>query len=48
VNGRFTGLADIALSDALRALCTAVPEAEFRHDVSSTELRKQDHGIIRR
>jgi len=48
VNGRFTGLADIALPDALRALCTAVPEAEFRHDVSSTELRKQDHGIIRR
>jgi hypothetical protein len=48
VNGRFRGLADIALPEALRALCTAVPEAEFRPDVSSTELRKQGRGIVSR
>jgi hypothetical protein len=39
VNGRFTGLNDIAIPAVLRALCTAVPEADFRRDVSSTELR---------
>ncbi len=48
VDGRFTGLNDIALPAALRALCTAVPEIEFRHDVSSTELRKKGRGIVRR
>ena len=48
VDGRFTGLNEIALPAALRALCTAVPEIEFRHDVSSTELRKKGRGIVRR
>ncbi len=48
VGGRFTGLNDIALPAALRALCTAVPETEFRHDVSSTALRKQGREIVRR
>lgn len=43
---RFIGLDDVALPDALRALCTGISEAEFRHDLSSTELRmpQADHG----
>ena len=48
VDGRFIGLHDIALPAALRALCTAVPEADFRDDVSSTELRNTGRGIVRR
>ncbi len=44
VFGRSTGAQFYSLSDynlpaALRALCDEVPEAEFREDVSSTELR---------
>ena len=44
IAGRFSGLDDVALPAALRALCTAVPEAEFRQDVSSTELRNTRKG----
>jgi cytidyltransferase-like protein len=40
-DGRFIGLDDLALPDALRALCIAVPEADFRRDVSSSALRRQ-------
>jgi hypothetical protein len=37
--GRFQTLEEIRLPAALRDLCDEVPEAEFREDVSSTELR---------
>lgn len=41
----FATLASIALPAALRALCNGVSEAEFRADVSSTELRRtRDDG----
>ena len=40
VAGRFQSLGDLVLPAALRALCDEVPEAEFREDVSSTELRQ--------
>ncbi len=36
---RFSGLDDIDLPNALRGLCTGISEAEFRHDLSSTQLR---------
>ena len=36
----FDTLGSIALPDSLRALCEGVSEAEFRADVSSTELRR--------
>jgi nicotinic acid mononucleotide adenylyltransferase len=39
VDERFSGLDDVALPKALRALCTAVSESDFRADVSSTEIR---------
>jgi nicotinic acid mononucleotide adenylyltransferase len=39
VGARFIGVDDIALPDALRALCTAVAASDFRADVSSTEIR---------
>ena len=37
---RFETLESIALPEALRALCDGVPEADFRADISSTELRR--------
>ena len=37
--GKFRSLADLKLPAALAALCSAVPEADFRSDLSSTELR---------
>ncbi len=37
---RFVTIDDIALPAALRSLCIPVAEADFRADVSSTELRK--------
>ncbi len=37
--GRFQALADLDLPPALRALCDEVPAADFRADISSTELR---------
>ena len=36
----FATLASTALPEALRALCDGVSEAEFRADISSTELRR--------
>lgn len=36
----FATLASIGLPKALRALCNGVSEAEFRADISSTELRR--------
>jgi hypothetical protein len=41
LNGRFQTLSDLAIPAALRTLCDEVPAAEFREDVSSTELRTQ-------
>ncbi len=41
----FATLASTALPEALRALCDGVSEAEFRADISSTELRQtRDRG----
>jgi nicotinamide mononucleotide (NMN) deamidase PncC len=40
-DGTFRSLAELDLPAGLRALCDEVPEAEFRDDVSSTELRAQ-------
>jgi nicotinamide mononucleotide (NMN) deamidase PncC len=39
--GQFRSLTDLKLPEALAALCQTVSEAEFRADVSSTDLRKQ-------
>ncbi|MCH8047093.1 MAG: hypothetical protein IID44_25600 [Planctomycetes bacterium] len=39
VAGRFQSLDDLSLSEPLASICQMVPEAEFRRDVSSTELR---------
>ena len=38
---RFVTLDDLSLPAALRGLCEGVPEADFRDDVSSTDLRRQ-------
>ena len=48
VGGHFRSLQDVHLPQVLRTLCNAVPESEFRQDVSSTALRKQSHGVTRR
>ena len=48
VDGAFKGLDDLDLPAALRSLCTAVPEADFRQDISSSALRQQAHDIARR
>jgi hypothetical protein len=40
LDDRFVTLDDIALPVQLRAICRAVPETDFRHDVSSTRLRR--------
>jgi nicotinamide mononucleotide (NMN) deamidase PncC len=37
----FRTLDDLPLPPALRALCTEIPAAEFREDISSTELRER-------
>jgi hypothetical protein len=39
----FRTLDDVAVPASLRALCIAVPETQFRQDVSSTTLRSQGH-----
>ena len=36
----FARLSDLDLPESLRAICREVPAAEFREDVSSTEIRK--------
>jgi nicotinamide mononucleotide (NMN) deamidase PncC len=41
VGEEFQTLADLKLPDSLRRLCDEVPATEFRHDISSTKLRKQ-------
>lgn len=38
-DGRFQSLADLNVSATLRELCDEIPEADFRIDLSSTELR---------
>jgi hypothetical protein len=39
--GKFAGLEDLALPEALRSLCQGVPAERFRLDISSTELRQK-------
>lgn len=39
IDGEFKVLSDLTLPPALAAICDEVPAAEFREDVSSTELR---------
>jgi len=39
--GRFISLEELDLPPLLRAICCGVPEAEFREDISSTELRRR-------
>jgi hypothetical protein len=39
VDGEFKTLSNVDVPPALRAICEEVPEAEFREDISSTELR---------
>jgi hypothetical protein len=39
LNGTFQSLSDVTIPDSLRALCTEVPEAQFREDISSTAVR---------
>ena len=41
LKGTFQGLAQVELPPALRQVCVAVSEAEFRADISSTALRCQ-------
>ena len=41
LKGTFQGLAQVELPPALRQMCAAVSEAEFRADISSTALRRQ-------
>jgi nicotinic acid mononucleotide adenylyltransferase len=43
VGDQFQSLADLEIPESLRKLCDEVPAAEFRSDISSTELRK---GIV--
>jgi len=40
VAGSYASLSDLSLPAALRHICREVPEAAFRADVSSTELRR--------
>jgi hypothetical protein len=42
IDDRFRLLSDLAIPEALQALCDEVPATEFREDVSSTELRTRD------
>ncbi len=48
IDGRFTGLDDCELPAALRSLCNAVAEADFRQDVSSSELRARAQSNVPR
>lgn len=41
LKGAFQGLAQVELPAALRQMCVAVSEAEFRADISSTALRRK-------
>ncbi len=42
IEGNFRTLSEIEVPDALRVLCDEVPADEFREDVSSTELRREN------
>ena len=42
-DGRFETLNEVKIPSALRAICTAIPEADYRVDVSSSELRQRDN-----
>ncbi len=41
VAGKFQTVSDLPIPQSLAALCQEVPESAFRHDVSSTELRRR-------
>ena len=43
-DGKFETLVDLSLPDSLRRLCDEVPVADFREDVSSTELRRHNNA----
>ena len=38
---RFNTLEDVSLSKTLKDMCTAVTEDQFRHDISSSEIRSR-------
>jgi len=38
--GKFQMLADLELPESLKRICIGIDEPEFRHDISSTELRR--------
>jgi len=40
IDNQFSELADLALPDALMALCTGVRSTEFRSDISSSDMRR--------
>jgi hypothetical protein len=40
-NESFNTLADVSLSKTLKDMCTAVTEDQFRHDISSSEIRSR-------
>ncbi|MBT4162642.1 MAG: hypothetical protein HOC70_02730 [Gammaproteobacteria bacterium] len=42
INDKFQTLNGLELTPALRALCTEIEEAQFRSDISSTEIREGD------
>jgi hypothetical protein len=42
VDNKFISLRDIAIPDNIRQRCTGFDEANFRDDISSTELRLED------
>lgn len=44
--GTFTTSADLALPADLAAMCSAVPETEFRMDISSTAIRRDDKWSV--
>jgi nicotinamide mononucleotide (NMN) deamidase PncC len=44
--GVFETLADCELPSELRAICEEIPEAKFRRDVSSTDLRRNVDGVM--
>jgi hypothetical protein len=43
--GRFMTLSDVAVPACLDGLMAPIPEAEFRADVSSTQLRAAGRGV---
>src|SRR5205085_7252448 len=44
VGGSFRGLSDVDLPGALASLCEGIPGDEFRADISSTELRRDQES----